>query len=240
MSLGREQGEGSEGIQSPEIRTTAPPKPPLGIRRLYMRCLVLLIAVLASGYLAFAQTDRANVTGVVTDPSQGAVPDARVSLHSLATGSERSALTNGAGVYTFSALPVGQYEILITAKGFQELRIQDFSLDVGKTRTLNADLRVAAVRTDVTVVGATPDLNVTSAEVGGVIQGSQLQALPVNGRYWASLEVLAPGAISSGTGTQDTIRFSGLSQEEPPALTINLCRRPCVRSFRWSPWPSSR
>ena len=126
-----------------------------------MRCLVLLIAVLASGFPAFAQTDRANVTGGVTDPSQGAVPGARVSLHSLATGSERSALTNGAGVYTFSALPVGQYEISITAEGFQELRIQDFSLDVGETRTLNANLRVAAVSTDVTVVGATPDLNVT-------------------------------------------------------------------------------
>jgi hypothetical protein len=36
----------------------------------------------------------------------------------------------------------------------------------------------------------------------------------VNGRYWASLEALVPGAISAGTGTQDTIRFSGLSQED--------------------------
>jgi hypothetical protein len=137
-----------------------------------------------------------------------------VILHSIATGSKRSALTNGAGVYTFSALPVGQYEISIAAIGFQNLRIQNFTLDVGETRTLNASLGVAAVSTDVTVVGANPDLNLTSAEVGGVIQGSQLQDLPVNGRYWADLESLAPGAISSGTGTQDTIRFSGLSQED--------------------------
>ena len=179
-----------------------------------MRRLVVPIIILASGFLAFAQTDRSTVTGVVMDPSQGAVPGAKVILHSVATGSERSALTNGAGVYTFSALPVGQYELSIAAQGFQELRIQNFTLDVGETRTLNANLRVAAVSTDVTVVGATPDLNVTSAEVGGVIQSSQLQALPVNGRYWANLESLVPGAISSGTGTQDTIRFSGLSQED--------------------------
>ena len=179
-----------------------------------MRRLVLLIVILASGFLAFAQTDRATVTGVVMDPSQSAVPGAKVILRAIATGSERSTLTNGAGVYTFSALPVGQYEISIAAKGFQDLRIQDFTLEVGETRTLNASVRMAAVSTDVTVVGATPDLNLTSAEVGGVIQGSQIQDLPVNGRYWADLESLAPGAISSGTGTQDTIRFSGLSQED--------------------------
>jgi hypothetical protein len=164
--------------------------------------------------VAFAQTDRATVTGVVMDSTQGAVPDAKVILRSMTNGSESPVLTNAAGIYTFSALPVGQYEISITAEGFQDLRIQTFTLNVGETRTLNANLRVAAVSTGVTVVGATPDLNLTSAEVGGVIQGSQLQALPVNGRYWANLESLAPGAISSGTGTQDTVRFAGLSQED--------------------------
>src|SRR5215469_18774104 len=120
-----------------------------------MRRLVLLIVILASGFLAFGQTDRATVTGVVMDPSQSAIPGAKVTLHAIATGSERSSLTNGAGVYTFSALPVGQYEISITAKGFQDLRIQDFTLEVGETRTLNASVRMAAVSTDVTVVGAT-------------------------------------------------------------------------------------
>ena len=50
--------------------------------------------------------------------------------------------------------------------------------------------------------------------MGGVIHGSQTNALPVNGRYWASLMALIPGAVSSGTGTQDAIRFAGLSQED--------------------------
>jgi hypothetical protein len=85
---------------------------------------------------------------------------------------------------------------------------------VGETRTLNADLRVGAVSSDVEVVAQTTSLNQTSAEVSAVIERSQLQDLPVNGRYWASMESLLPGAISSGTGTQDTIRFAGLSQED--------------------------
>jgi hypothetical protein len=64
------------------------------------------------------------------------------------------------------------------------------------------------------VVEAAPNLGLTTAEVGGVIQGKQIDALPVNGRYWASMMALVPGAISSGTGTQDAIRFAGLSQED--------------------------
>jgi hypothetical protein len=85
---------------------------------------------------------------------------------------------------------------------------------VGETRTLNPTLPLSSVSSNVTVEAAIPDLNLANAEVGGVITGAQTEELPVNGRYWASLEALIPGAISAGTGTQDQIRFSGLSQED--------------------------
>ena len=179
-----------------------------------MRRLILLIVLLVSLFSLTAQTDRATLTGVVMDPSRSVVAGAKVSLKAAATGIDYAAVANSAGVYTFSGLPVGQYTASIAAAGFETLQIQSFTLEVGETRTLNAALRVGSVSSNVTVVDATPDLNVASAEVGGVITGSQTEELPVNGRYWASLEALIPGAISSGTGTQDTIRFSGLSQED--------------------------
>jgi hypothetical protein len=109
---------------------------------------------------------------------------------------------------------VGQYTAAITAVGFEPLQIQSFALEVGETRTRNATMRVGAVSSNVTVMEASPDLELTTSEVGGVIQRSQTNALPVNGRYWASLMALIPGAISSGTGTQDAIRFAALSQED--------------------------
>ena len=163
-------------------------------------------------YPLAGQTDRATLTGVIMDPSRSVVPSARISLHAAATGIDYVLLTNSAGVYTFSGLPVGQYTASIAASGFDTLRINSFALEVGATRTLNATLRVGAVSSNVTVVEASPDLSLTSSEVGGVITGKQTEALPVNGRYWASLMALIPGAISSGTGTQDAIRFSGLSR----------------------------
>jgi len=178
-----------------------------------MRRLEFVIFCLCAIPLA-AQMDRATLTGIVMDPSHSVVPGAKISVQAVATGLDYTTVANAAGAYTLTGLPVGQYAATVSAKGFDSLQIQTFTLEVGETRTLNPVLQVGSVASHLTVVDATPDLNLTSAEVGGVITGSQTQELPVNGRYWASLEALIPGAISSGTGTQDTIRFSGLSQED--------------------------
>jgi hypothetical protein len=172
------------------------------------------IALSLSALPLAAQMDRATLTGTVMDPSHGVVPGARISVKSAATGIDYLAQTNSAGVYTFTGLPVGQYAASVSANGFETLEVQSFRLQVGETRTLNLTLRLGSVSSNVTVVDAAPDLNLANAEVGGVITNSQTQELPVNGRYWASLEALIPGAISAGTGTQDQIRFSGLSQED--------------------------
>ena len=179
-----------------------------------MRRHILAIVLSALVVPLMAQTDRAALTGVIVDPSRSVVPGAKICLQAVATGIEYVALANSAGVYTFSGLLVGRYTASITAAGFETLQVQSFALEVGETRTLNLTLRVSGVSSSVSVVDAAPDLNLTSSEVGGVITGKQTDALPVNGRYWASLMALIPGAISSGTGTQDAIRFSGLSQED--------------------------
>jgi hypothetical protein len=177
-----------------------------------MRRIVFLLAVVV--FPLIAQNDRAALTGTITDQSHGAIGSAKVSVKAIATGSEHATLTNSAGAYTLSALPVGQYTASITAVGFAPLSVQRFALEVGETRTLNAVLSVGALTSTVAVVAAAADLNQTSAEIGGVIQGSQTQELPLNGRYWASLMALVPGAMDSGSGGQSTIRFAGLSQED--------------------------
>jgi hypothetical protein len=174
------------------------------------RLKMLVVLTLATLPVA-AQMDRAVLTGTVLDPSKSVVPNAKVIAHAVATDIDYTANSNSAGVYTLTGLPVGQYKASVSATGFDTLEIEAFGLEVGETRTLNPTLRVGSVGSTVTVEAATPDLNLANAEVGGVISNAQTEQLPVNGRYWASLEALIPGAISAGTGTQDQIRFSGLS-----------------------------
>jgi hypothetical protein len=177
-----------------------------------MRHALWLLLVL-TGTLA-AQIDRASMTGTVIDPSNAIVQGATVTLKSSATGIERVATTNGVGAYSFSSLPVGQYTASVAAVGFQTLEFAPFNLEVGETRTVNATLAIGAVGASVQVTEASADLNQSSAEIGGVIQGAQVQELPMNGRSFVRLMSLVPGAIDDGGSTQDQIRFAGLSQED--------------------------
>jgi hypothetical protein len=174
----------------------------------FIRSLVLLFAPLA------AQTDRATLTGTITDRSGGVVPGATVSVKAVATQAEHATVTNSAGAYTLDFLPIRQYTGSITAKGFDTLRIEPFTLEVGQTRTLNETMSIGVMLSQVTVPAAPPGLDQSSAEIGGVIQRSQIQDIPLNGRNWAGLMSLSPGAIDASTGVESGVRFAGLSQED--------------------------
>lgn len=163
---------------------------------------------------AFAQTDRATLTGTVTDAQGAVVRGARVTARTVASGVSYTAVTNSAGAYVINSLPVGEYTEEINGKGFQSVAFKPFSLQVGETRELNAKLSVAGVDTTVQVSTAEDDLNRVSTEIGGVVQGAQLSELPMNGRSFERLEATVPGAIDAAGSTQDQIRFAGLSQED--------------------------
>ncbi|MGH9559812.1 MAG: carboxypeptidase-like regulatory domain-containing protein, partial [Terracidiphilus sp.] len=147
-----------------------------------MRRFFLLFVTLACAAVASAQIERANLTGTVTDPSGRVVRKAAISLHAVATGIDQIAQTNSAGDYNFSALPIGEYTLTVSAPDFAREVFSNLMLQVGETRTLNVSMRLSTVSSDVQVVAETPNLNMTSAEVSGIIQRSQLQDLPVNGR----------------------------------------------------------
>jgi hypothetical protein len=176
-----------------------------------MHRLILPLVLLAP--LA-AQTDRATITGTITDPSGGLVPSATVSFTATATHAEHTATTNAAGAYTLDFLPIGEYTGTITAKGFETLTIDPFVLEVGQTRTINERMSIGAVASQVTVQATAPGLDQASGEIGGVIQRGQIQDIPLNGRNWASLLSLTPGAIDSANGVESGVRFAGLSQED--------------------------
>jgi hypothetical protein len=178
------------------------------------RLIIVLVVLVLSVFHAGAQADRAALTGIVLDPSQRTIADAKVTLTAVTTGVVHTETTNARGVYTFSSLLLGQYTVSVEATGFEMTKVETFTLEVGETRTLNITLRVGGVHEEVTVVSASPDIDVNSAVVSGTITNAQTQALPVNGRYWANLETLLPGAITSGTGGQSNVRFSGNSQED--------------------------
>lgn len=159
--------------------------------------------------LAYAQVSRTALTGTVSDEQGGRVPDALVKVTDASTGLQRETITSSQGTYTVADLPIGNFRIEIVKKGFAPFTLQSLRQDVGQTRTLDVTLHLAGQREEMMVTEAMVQLDRVDATVGSPIEQMQVDELPVNGRNWATLTALVPGAINNSTGDQRTSRFAG-------------------------------
>jgi hypothetical protein len=143
-----------------------------------------------------AQTSNTGtVTGVVKDEKGGLVPGASVKIVNIGTNAERTAATSSDGVYEISQLVPGNYRLEVEATGFSKYVQEPVVVNVLQRMTVNPDLKVGGIGETVTVTGeSTALVETTKTEVGGVIDQRRLENLPVNGRSFASLAILIPGA----------------------------------------------
>lgn len=158
---------------------------------------------------AFSQIDRANLNGTLTDPAGALLPGATVTVTFPATGFHQSVNSTSAGVYVFSGLPLGTCNLKVTAPGFSSKELTGVVLEVGEVRTSDIQLSIEGSTQTVSVSASAVTLDKDDAAVGGVVSEQQIENLPINGRNWAALELLIPGAINTGSGNQLTIRFAG-------------------------------
>jgi hypothetical protein len=173
---------------------------------------VVLLALTARP--AVAQTSNATLHGTITDPGSGVLPGVTVKLQSPATGLVREAVTNAAGVYVFNFLPAGEYVITAELAGFKSLRQTDIKLEIGQSLDLDLKMEVGLFAEVVNVEATAPLLDRTSPSIATVIHASQLKDLPLAGRHWAGLMLLAPGAINTGEGTHLSTRFVGRARDD--------------------------
>ncbi|HJY30896.1 MAG TPA: carboxypeptidase-like regulatory domain-containing protein, partial [Pyrinomonadaceae bacterium] len=157
---------------------------------------VLLMASSGMSTNVFGQTSNTGtVTGVVKDEKGGLVPGASVKIVNLGTNAERTATTTSDGVYELTQLVPGNYRLEIQATGFAKYVQEPVVVNVLQRTTANADLKVGGIGETVTVTGETaPLVETTKTDVSGVIDQRRLENLPVNGRSFASLAILIPGA----------------------------------------------
>jgi hypothetical protein len=176
--------------------------------------LSVLLGALAFGGAALAQSSNATLQGTVTDMSGGVLPGVVVKLQSPATGLAREVVANAAGVYVFNFVPAGGYLITAELSGFKSVRQENIRLEVGQNLELDLKMEVGRLEEVVDVQAATPLLDHSSPSIGNVIQASQLRELPLAGRHWAGLMLLAPGAINTGDGTHLSTRFVGRARDD--------------------------
>jgi hypothetical protein len=172
------------------------------------------IALLSSGMACFAQTDRATLEGTVTDPSGGTISGADVKVTLVDTGISQERKTNANGYYRFPGLPVGQFTVTVSNASFKTKVIEQVTLQVGETHTLDVALVVGEISEKVEIQAETGPAERTSAAAATVINTVQIANLPVNGRDWSALTLLAPFAQDDGGGDQRTIRFAGRARDD--------------------------
>ena len=175
-----------------------------------VRPFLLLICCLP----ALAQVDHASLSGSVTDSTGALVQNAKVETLSIETGLRRQTVTGSAGTYEIPGLAIGTYSVTVTKEGFKPVEFKSVELAVGQPRTIDVTLSVGAMTDAMEVSAEIETLNRTSAEVGGLVEAAQIKEIPVDGRNWASLMLLAPGAVNYGDAGQRAIQFNGHSLDD--------------------------
>src|SRR5579883_732737 len=160
----------------------------------------LLLMAVAFPWRSLGQGATAAINGTVTDSTGAVVPAARVVLHNIATGGERSVDSNLAGVYVFPDVLPGKYTLRVTKPGFKTATENPFTLFVNQTSTHNFTLSVGASTQEVTVSALAIHLEASTAELGTAINQSEVNDLPLNGRNFTQLLDLTPGVSPISTG----------------------------------------
>jgi len=181
-----------------------------------MRARIFLVFVLLAAVSLSAQTFRGTILGTVTDPSGAVVAGAKVTVKNTGTGPERSTETSADGSYSLPELPIGTYNVTVTQSGFQSFVATGVTVDVATERRVDAALKTGEVATRVEVAGdLLPQVETTSAELGGTLTADTIESLPVNGRDYQKLIYLNPGIagspdqISDSPGSYGTFSMNG-------------------------------
>jgi hypothetical protein len=149
-----------------------------------MKRIILAVIVLCAlaGAAASAQQTTGNINGRIVDAQGAAVPGATVTARSAQTGFVRTDVSDGEGLYRLSALPVGNYEVSAELSGFATWTLKDVTVNVAQTTDLNIDLKLAGLTEAVNVIAEVSLVKSTDSSVGGVVDVTKIESMPLNGR----------------------------------------------------------
>ncbi|MEO7650700.1 MAG: TonB-dependent receptor, partial [Bryobacteraceae bacterium] len=148
-------------------------------------------------FVVFAQFEAASVLGTVTDGSNAVIRGSKVTLENINTGITNTTLTDDAGNYTFLNVRIGNYRVRAEAPGFKASVANEFNVAVNAKQRVDLALAVGETTQSIEIKAAAAALETDSSDRGQVIGGNTIVNLPLNGRAYADLALLAPGVRKS-------------------------------------------
>jgi Carboxypeptidase regulatory-like domain len=164
--------------------------------------ILFLLSCIAPTFL-IAQTGG-RIAGAVKDATGAVIPNSQVVLANPANGVKQNAVTGNDGVFTFAAVPVGQYELDVTSDGFNPYRqTANLKIDVNTALTVDVVLQVADASQTINVIENTAEVHTTDTQIGQTIERKQVVDIPLNGRSYTDLLAVQAGVVpitTSGAG----------------------------------------
>ncbi len=180
------------------------------MKRLSLSLVVLCASTCTVAVLSPTAIHSQNVTGAVVgtvaDPSGAVVPGATVVAHNVDTGVDSPGTADKAGQYRIANLPIGRYQLTISAAGFGQQTVPPFQLEAVHTATFNVTLTVGGASSTVDVSSAPPILNTTDATLSSTFSANTIATFPLNGLDFSALTLYVPGAVSTA-GTSGTTQI---------------------------------
>jgi hypothetical protein len=155
-----------------------------------------VVAALAAPSIAAAQVQTGSILVRAADEQGGAMPGVAITITSSAlVAGTASGLTDEGGAYRFPSLPPGIYTVKVDLHGFQTVIRENVAVLVGQTTPLDLTMRVATLAETVTVSGASPVIDTTSANVAVNLSEQLLQSTPGGRDIWALVEYKVPSLL---------------------------------------------
>lgn len=155
--------------------------------------------LLAAGNL-HAQGATAAISGTVLDPTGAAIPGASISVRNVGTAFTRTLVSDDQGRYVAQELPIGEYEVQASLAGFQTVVRRGIPVTVGSQRVVDLQMPLGQAEQTVSVTGDISQVETTSSSISSLVNQTQMRELPLNGRNFEQLILLAPGALSYPAG----------------------------------------
>src|SRR5580700_6577432 len=163
---------------------------------------ILLISLLTVLSLAQTTVSQGSIQGTLTDQTNAVVPDATITITSRTTGQTVTVKTSSAGTYNSGGLPVGDYQVRVQAKGFKTAQLT-LPVQIAVTSSGNVKLELGRETTTVEVQSSAIAVNTEQSAVQGVLNGEEIDNMPINGRSFLDLAQLEPGVQMQDGGNFD-------------------------------------
>ncbi|HXS13410.1 MAG TPA: carboxypeptidase regulatory-like domain-containing protein [Acidobacteriaceae bacterium] len=177
--------------------------------RLQITSLLLILFLFAT---AHAQTFRGGINGSILDPAGVAIANASIIATNTATGAHTNGISTSSGEFLFPDLPLGEYNLTITAPGFAKTRVDHITVSAGVLYTLPIKLAIGATAETITVSANILTLNTTTTTQTTVLDAHAVAGIPLNGRDFTQLIALTPGYTGYFLGGYGSLNGTRASQ----------------------------